>query len=202
MARDIADAILSHISNFAVGFLRRKESGGFEVLGSGVLVSIEGRRGILTAGHVADAYVKLPEVGLTRFVAGDRQRRILKLGDTQTIILASSDSFEDGKDVLDLAFTQLPPDDASSIAAQGLFLNIEKNREKMESWASTRAKHIDSMLGLVAEFSQQPFVEDSRFTSPVRGVLHSGHIRAQENSLLTFEAMTYNRNALPSPLEA
>jgi hypothetical protein len=194
---DIADAILSHVSNFAVGLIRRVEGAGSTVLGSGVLVSIEGRRGILTAGHVAAAYEKLPEVGLIRFVAGGQQRRMLKLGDTQTIILQSSDTFTESKAVFDLAFTQLPSDAASLIEAQGVFLNIEKNRTKMEARAPAEGKHLDAMLGLIAEFSQQPFIEGKEFISPMRGVLHTGHIRAQQNGLLTVEAMDYNLDELP-----
>lgn len=84
MAHDIADEILAHVSNFAVGFVRRVDGAGSQVLDSGVLVSIEGRRGILTAGHVADVYRELPEVGLVRFVAGNQQRRILPLGEPTT----------------------------------------------------------------------------------------------------------------------
>jgi len=103
MAHDISETILSHISNFAVGLVLRKEGAGSEVLGSGVLGSIEGRRGILTCGHVAAVCEKLPEIGLIRFVAGGRQRRMLKLGGTQTIILQSSDTFTESKEVLDLA---------------------------------------------------------------------------------------------------
>jgi hypothetical protein len=197
MAHDIADAILSHVSNFAVGLIRRVEGAGSTVLGSGVLVSIEGRRGILTAGHVAAAYEKLPEVGLVRFVAGGQQRRMLKLGDTQTIILQSSDTFTESKVVFDLAFTQLPPDAASLIEAQGVFLNIEKNPTKMEARAPAEGKHVDAMLGLIAEFSQQPFIEGKEFISPMRGVLHTGHICAQQNGLLTVEAMDYNLDVLP-----
>ncbi len=120
MARDISDAILSHVSNFAVGLVIREVGKGSRVLGSGVLVSIEGRRGILTCGHVAEAYEKLPEIGLIRFVAGAQQRRILPLADTQTIILQSSDTFEENKEVLDLAFTLLPPEAAFSIEAHGV----------------------------------------------------------------------------------
>jgi hypothetical protein len=197
MTLDIADAILSHVSNFAVGLIRRVEGAGSTVLGSGVLVSIEGRRGILTAGHVAAAYEKLPEVGLIRFVAGGQLRRMLKLGDTQTIILQSSDTFTESKAVFDLAFTQLPPDAASLIEAQGVFLNIEKNRTKMEARAPAEGKHVDAMLGLIAEFSQQPFIEGKEFISPMRGVLHTGHICAQQNGLLTVEAMDYNLDELP-----
>lgn len=196
-AHDIADAILAHVSHFAVGFARRVEGGGSIVLGSGVLVNIEGRKGILTAGHVAAAYANLPEVGLIRFVAGNQQRRVLKLGDTQTIILESSASFTDSKEVLDLAFTQLPPDIAASIEAQGVFLNIEKNRTKMASPAPVEGNHCDAMLGLVAEFSGQPFVEGTEWISPMRGILHTGHICTQENGLLTVEAMDYNLDKLP-----
>jgi hypothetical protein len=53
------------------------------------------------------------------------------------------------------------------------------------------------MLGLVGEFSQTPYIEGREFISPMRGVLHSGHVCGQENGLLTFEAMKYNRHELP-----
>jgi hypothetical protein len=75
-------------------------------------VSIEGRRGILTCGHVAEIYEKLPEIGLIRFSAGGIQRRMVPLDDTQTIILQSDQTWSERG--LDLALTQLPPDVASS----------------------------------------------------------------------------------------
>jgi len=53
MARGVADEILAHASNFAVGLVRRVEGTGSQVFGSGVRVSLEARRGILMAGHVA-----------------------------------------------------------------------------------------------------------------------------------------------------
>jgi hypothetical protein len=198
MPHDLSDPILSHVSNFAVGLVIREEGKGSRVLGSGTLVSIEGRRGILTCGHVAEKYGNLPEIGLIRF-AGDtqHQRRIIHLGDSQTIILQSSDSFEEKKEVIDLAFTMLPPDIASSIEAQAVFLNIEKNRTKMEAWASTKEKFVDAALGLVEEFSQTPFKEGNEFISPMRGILHTGNVYAQENGLLTMKAMDYNSHQLP-----
>ena len=195
MAHDISDAILSRLSNFAVGLVRREEGAGSKVLGSGTLASIEGRRGILTCGHVAEDYKNLSEIGLVRFSAGGRQKRMLNLDDTQTVILQSSHTWSE-KD-FDLAFTFLLPETAASIEAQGVFLNIEKNRRKMEAAAPAEGKHVDAMLGLVAEFSQEPFVEGHEFISPMRGVLHTGHICAQENGLLTFDAMDYNLKELP-----
>ena len=196
MVHDISDAVLARISNFAVGLVVRKDGAGSEVLGSGVLVSIEGRRGILTCGHVAEKYAKRDEIGLIRFVAGN-QRQLIPLGDTQTLILQSSDSFEEGKEVLDLAFTQLPPDVAASIEARAVFLNIQKNRAKLESGEPAGARHIDAMVGLVAELSDRPFVAGKEVISPMSGVLHTGHLCAQQNGLLTIEAMSYNRDKLP-----
>ncbi|WP_284272205.1 hypothetical protein [Bradyrhizobium iriomotense] len=197
MPHDISDAILSHISNFAVGLVIRELGKGSRVLGSGVLVSIEGRSGILTCGHVAEAYEHLPEVGLIRFVVGGQQRRVLKLADTQTIIVQSSETFSEGKEVLALAFTSLSADVASSLEAQGVFLNIEKNRARMEAMAPAEGKHVDAMLGLIAEVSETPFIEGREFISPMRGVLHTRHVCAQEKGLLTVKAMPYNLHELP-----
>jgi hypothetical protein len=196
---DISDAIISLLSHFAVGLVVRSLGEGSKVLGSGLLATIEGRRGILTCGHVAEKYGNLAEIGLVRFVAGSgNQRRMIQLGDTQTPIVQSSDSFEENKEVLDLGFTILPPDEVSSIEALGgVFLNIEKNRAKMEALAPSEGKHVDAMLGLVAEFSQIPYIEGKEFISPMRGVLHTGHVCRQENGLLTFEAMKYNLHELP-----
>jgi hypothetical protein len=53
------------------------------------------------------------------------------------------------------------------------------------------------MLGLVDEFSGEPFVEGKEIISPMRSVLHSGRISTQENGLLTFKAMDHNLPQLP-----
>jgi hypothetical protein len=195
MTNDLSDAILSHASDYAVGLVRRVEGAGSQVLGSGVLASVEGRRGILTCGHVAEAYGKLSEIGLLRFVAGDQQRQILDLGETQTIIMQSEAAWSESG--LDLAFTQLPPDVASSLAAKSLFLNIENNRTRLDTGPPPHAGHFDAILGLVAEFSDTPFIERDRFISPMRGVLHSGHIMSQENGLLIVGALEYNLDKMP-----
>jgi hypothetical protein len=56
MVGDLLDAIRDELANFAVGLVYRVEGAGSKVRGSGVLVSIEGRPGILTCGHVAEKY--------------------------------------------------------------------------------------------------------------------------------------------------
>ncbi len=44
MAGDLMDAIIESLSHSAVGLVRRVEGKGSEVIGSGVLAKIEGRR--------------------------------------------------------------------------------------------------------------------------------------------------------------
>jgi hypothetical protein len=67
---DISDEVLARLSNCSVGIVKREEGKGSHVLGSGTLADIDGRRGILTCGHVAELYEKLPEIGLLRFLQG------------------------------------------------------------------------------------------------------------------------------------
>lgn len=102
-----------------MGLVERVEGAGSKVLGSGVLVFIEGRRGILTCGHVAEQYDKLRGVGLARLIVGTQQRRIVDIADAYHIIVHSSDKWTEGD--LDLAFTYLSPEVADSIAAQSVF---------------------------------------------------------------------------------
>ena len=154
MAEDLLDAVRDQLANFAVGLLERVEGAGSKVRGSGVLASIEGRRGILTCGHVAEQYDKLPEIGLVRFIAGSQQRRIINIADAHHIIVESSNVWSE-KD-LDLAFTYLNPEVANSIAAQSIFLNIDKNRKKIEAGEPAKCHSIDVMFGLVDEYSEQP----------------------------------------------
>ena len=73
-----------------------------------MLASIEGRRGILTCGHVAEQYDKLSEIGLARLIAGTQQRRIVDIADAHHIIVHSSDEWTE--EDLDLAFTYLNPE--------------------------------------------------------------------------------------------
>jgi len=195
MAEDLLDAIRDHIAHFAVGLVERVERAGSKVIGSGVLVSIEGRRGILTCGHVAELYKKRNEIGLVRLIAGTHQRRIVDITDAHHIIPHSNDDWtEDG---LDLAFTYLAPAVADSIAAQSLFLNIDNNRRRIEGGEPTHGHGVDVMFGLVAEYSGVPVIEDGRFVSPMRAVIYRGKMQSYENALLRFQTIDDDPEKLP-----
>jgi hypothetical protein len=195
MAEDLLDAVCDQLASFTVGLVRQVEGAGSRVLGSGVLVSIEGRRGILTCGHVAQQYEKLQEIGLARFIDGTQQRRIVDIADAHHIIMRSSDKWTE-KD-LDLAFTYLNPEVADSIAAQSIFLNIENNRDRIEGGQPTDGYCIDAMLGLVAEYSGTPFIEEGKFISPMRAVIYRGKMHSEENALLRFQTIDDDPEKLP-----
>jgi len=187
MAEDLLDAIRDQLANFAVGLVERVEGAGSKVLGSGVLMSIEGRRGILTCGHVAKQYDKLCEIGLARLIAGTQQRRIVNIADAHHIIVHSSDKWTEGD--LDLAFTYLNPEVADSIAAQSVFLNVEKNRGRIEGRQPTNGYCVDVMFGLVAQYSGEPIIEEGKFVSPVRAVIYSGKMHSDKDALLRFQTI-------------
>jgi hypothetical protein len=188
VADDPMDVIQNHLANFVVGLVRRVDGAGSQVIGSGVLVSIDDRRGILTCGHVADVYKDLPDIGLVRLVSGkDPQRRIVDLSDAQHVIVHSSEQWTETD--LDLAFTFLAPEVASSIAAQSVFLNLEKNRERVESGEPPDSRSVDIMFGLVEEYSGIPVKEGGVFISPMRAVIYRGNMHSEENCLLRFQTI-------------
>ena len=195
MAEDLLDAIRDQLANFAVGLVRRVEGTGSKVVGSGVLVSIEGRRGILTCGHVAEKYDKLNEIGLARLIAGTKQNRIVDIADAHHIIVHSSDKWTEVD--LDLAFTYLNPKIADSIAAQSVFLNIEKNRERIEGEQPTNGYCVDVMFGLVDEYSGEPVIEGGTFVSPMRAVIYRGKMHSDNNALLRFQTIDDDPKKLP-----
>lgn len=196
MAEDLLDAIRDRLASFAVGVVQRVEGAGSKVLASGVLVSIEGRRGILTCGHVAEQYDKRPEIGLVRFIPRTQQRRIVDITDAHHIIVQSSDEWTE-KD-FDLAFTYLNPEVADSIAAQSVFLNIEKNRERIEGGEPAIGHHcVDVMFGLVAEYSGKPVIEYGKFVSPMHAVIYRGKMHSDKNGLVRFQTIDADPAKLP-----
>lgn len=194
MALDLTDAVIARLKHHTIGLTYRK-SGSLarEVLGSGVLVTIEGRRGVLTCGHVAEKFEKVNDLQLGFFTSDGQSKFPLTADFNQ--ILESGRSFDESEKVLDLAFTLLTPRLAATLDAKsGVFLNAETNRKKMEHLASTRSKFFDVIFGLIAEFSGEPEIEGRNVISNLRAVLYSGRVLPRENGLLHFEPRDRGEN--------
>ncbi len=195
MIKNILDAVLADIRNYAIGLLIPNDGVGRSVLGSGVLVSINGRMGILTCGHVAERYANLPEIGWLQFSSGSQRGRNVSLADSQTIIGHSGNSWTSHGG--DIAFTHLNPEVVSSLEARCVFLNLEKNRAKIEAPEKPEGEYLDVVLGLVEEQSGMPFTQAGTVISPLHGVLFVGRILGQEKGLLTFEVLDDPNHPFP-----
>ena len=163
MTHDISKSILAHISNFAVGLVVRKDGAGNEVLGSGVLVSIEGRRGILTCGHVAAHMRNFPKSACCVSSPGTRKTR---KGGTSTKRYANynprKQRFVRGEQGgFRPRIHSTPPDAASPIEAHGgVFLNIEKNRAKMNLRHLPKGSTLMRSSGLSRSSRNSPSLEE------------------------------------------
>lgn len=194
LGEDAADAIHARLVHYSVGIVKRGPQGS-EILGSGVLAKIGDRCGILTCGHVAELYDKQPNIGIVRYVPGISQRRFARLDKAFTIILDGEGGWT--PEGFDLAFTFLPPDVASSIEAQSVFLNLDNNRARVEKNTPPNGLTVDVILGLIAELSGEIYEDGAEMVSPMRALLHSGKIIAQEKGLLRFQPVGPWKEELP-----
>jgi hypothetical protein len=160
-----------------------------------MLVSIEGRRGTLTCGHVAEQYDKLREIGLARIIALQQQKQIVDIADAHHIIVHSSDKWTEGD--LDLAFTYPNPEVADSIATQSVFLNIEKHRGRIEGGQPANGYCVDVMFGLVAQYSGEPVIEEGKFVSPMGAVIYRGKMYSDKSVLLRLQTIDDEPEKLP-----
>jgi hypothetical protein len=165
------------------------------VIGSGVLVNIGGRRGILTAGHVAEVFKPDSDIGWVRFTSGSRHRALLNLADAQTLIFESSSEWT--KTDADLAFIFLGPETASSVEARGVFINMERNEKKIEHDPAGQ-RCVDVIFGLVKEYSGKPFIEGGEFISDMRAVAYAGDIRTKDKGLYEVVLREADLQKLPS----
>ena len=197
MSQDVLAEIQNHLADYVVGIVVPMDGGGSRVLGSGVLVSIEGRRGLLTCGHVADKYGDLTDIGLAQFIAGTTQRRTVPISDAQKLILGTNEKKIWTDTDFDLAFTYFWPEVAGSVGAKSSFLNIERNRERIEGGQSTEDKVVDIMFGLVEEYSETPVKQDGQIISPMRAVIYRGSMESEEGGLIRFQTADDNPEVLP-----
>ena len=131
---DIQETI-DRIADYTVGFVHRRAKDA-QYLGSGTLVSIEGRKAILTAEHVMEKVAKEDYVCLalpTRFRPSALNSPRIDLDYVTQVRCGSSKSKADGPD---LAVLLLLEPAASVIPSTKNFYNLSKRRQKVleEPW--------------------------------------------------------------------
>ncbi len=194
MTKDAGPLLFGRASQFSVGLMALDPHLGARVLGSGVLVSVEGRRGILTCGHVAECYANRSEIGLITVAGRSPQRDVVQLRETETITLGNGPWSEKAAD---LAVTWLPPETSSSIAAKSSFLDLMQNAQKHARGEPQFTKRADAILGLLDERTDKPAANNGTWVTMIRGLMNAGRIVAEDRGAITFETTENNVPDLP-----
>ena len=156
---------------YSVGFLKQVPSGKdtvkFTPAGSGVLVEIEGIKGILTAAHVYKELKKGPAAML--FTVTDRhiKARPLRFSTEQldTVVLHN---YGDGSVGPDIAFIRVPFEIAGDLDSSNLFCNFAVRGERAKNGINQPELIYELIIGVVAE--------NTHFKSEKNGVRTDTHV--------------------------
>jgi hypothetical protein len=194
IADGTADAALDKVRQFTIGFGTAGDTPAAK--GSGVLVKQGELHGILTCAHV-DKYLRelKQPVGLVRLNRGlAQQYGTLDMGDVFTHA-AGEAPWTTGDE--DIAFIHLPPDLIGNIAKDCVFLDIERNFSKPAPVDSSSLIQVNSVFGLVEEFTGVTTRQNSRATTLLKGVLTSGVLVDFNENIATLECFKENLPDLP-----
>ncbi len=158
----------NRIRRYSIGFVLLDSKDGIIVrkpAGSGTLVSAGGRKGILTAAHVAEALVEHGKmVGLLRFLDNPSTLQRLKI-DMNTIKSFPFGSKPFDQNGPDLAFMSLSFDTISSLEITNVFFNLDKRAQSIIDQKFELGTFQDCIAGVVAERTyhvQSPAVADEQ----------------------------------------
>jgi hypothetical protein len=189
-----ADATLNRVKQFTIGFGRAGDTPAAK--GSGVLVKKGELHGILTCAHV-DKYLRelKQPVGLVRLNRGlAEQSGTLDMDEIFTYA-AGGPPWTAGDE--DIAFVHLPPNLVGNVAKDCVFLDIEKNFSRPEPDDLSSLIQVNSVFGLVEEFTGATTRQGSRATTLLKGVLTSGVLVDFNQQTATLECFEENLPALP-----
>jgi len=114
--------VLRELHNYTVSFIQDQEQ-----RGSGILVEIDGVRGILTAGHVAEPLFKNSEHPIGIAISDKPHRFEIRQEALEKITILPEGKDADGFDIPDISFIRfLAPTDVATIAAIKSFYSFRK----------------------------------------------------------------------------
>lgn len=148
----------AQVSNFSIAFaklsIRDNEENAVSA-GSGVLVSIGGISGILTAAHVLK---KLPDdgnVGIVRFTKNRAiQKQTLEMVLTEKLIIGGDGLFGDElPNSPDIGFLRLASNQVAALNATNVFFNLDKRKESVLRGERTSKMYFEGLSGVIAEWT-------------------------------------------------
>lgn len=195
MPADPSEALLRTVMNYTIGFGRAGHTP--SAMGSGVLVRFRDIYGILTCAHVDEYLRSLQQpVGRVRLNRGSvRQAGTLDL-DSVFSYAAFADTWTAGQE--DISFIHLPPHLLGDIQKHCSFLDWEQNFTKPGPADTTELIVVNSVFGLVEEFTGATTRQNGLATTVLRAVLTSGTIHESSPVSMTLECFRENIPDLPS----
>lgn len=119
---ELLDAVFRELYNYTVSFIQD-----WEQRGSGILVEIDGVKGILTAGHVAGPLFRNSEHPVGIVIYNKPHRFEVRQNSLKSIPISPKDKDPDSFDIPDISFIQfLAPSDIATIAAIKSFYPFRK----------------------------------------------------------------------------
>lgn len=177
---------------FNIAFVRRDGRGGGGAAGSGTLVELDGRRGVLTAWHVLEPLTLEADVSLTGGVGDSKFGGVrLKFHPELRLKIAH----RPGGSGPDLGFLGLPDDVAGSLT-RASFFNLGRASRAAQILGSPPISPLDScfVTGIVEEFTRDvPAERGLRELKEFRIACFSGHAH-QEAAVAGFDYLRFEPN--------
>ena len=161
---DIPDEVmgdaLAYVAGYAVGLIRLEDS---QLMGSGTLVRVGNKSGILTARHVLDGFSKVEELGLI-LPKPNREKSFpmmprIRIDATKQTTFPLETKEDAGPD---LAFVELALADVAWIGAIKSFRNLEKARMEILSDDRNFPGSAFIVVGYPEEKSSKVYSQDRR----------------------------------------
>lgn len=119
------------------------------LLGSATLVTIKGRRGLLTAAHVLNVIPRTHPLGIVRFSSPNTQRLLVQFHHALRISIGRTNEGPQGPD---LGFIELPSEAIASLEARGnIFFNMDLRRDDVLAGRYEAKPHLGCIVGAIAE---------------------------------------------------
>ncbi len=144
---------MQEISNFTVGIVR-----GNQLLGSGTLIDIEKRRGILTAHHVAELVMRADEDAIALIVANHPHRLCVRSSHLDHKVIGAPSSAKDWRP--DLSFLGIGDQKLlGTLASKKSFVHLDKRSEEDFLAYPRREQYWWFVAGFPAEFSHREMAD-------------------------------------------
>lgn len=194
------------VANFTIGLVKLVKKGNVEdaiCAGSGTLSNVGDLYGFLTAAHVLEALPVHGDVGIVLYRERTFQKQVIKMENTERLVIRAAEFGPDGPD---LGFLRIPNENLGWLKATSSFYNLSKRRDEFLAGETPASNHVDAVIGLIEELTQEARVPNPERRAKVFSALFcNGEIRERKTiqgyDLFNFLPTAYSDFKLPASFE-